>query len=94
MGQSCEFLVARAAKHRRAGRYDEAMTLLSKAKDQFGSKEEIEYEAACVYEAIGCYDDARRAYLRVFSFHDEREAEALYRLALLSASQGDLDRAA
>ena len=94
MGQSCDFLVARAAKHRRAGRYDEAMTLLSKAKDQFGSKEEIEYEAACVYEAIGCYDDARRAYLRVFSFHDEHEAEALYRLVLLSASQGDLDRAA
>jgi len=93
MGQSCEFLLVRAAKHRRAGRYDEAMTLLSRAKAQYGSKEEIEFEAACVYEAIGSADEARRAYLRVCGFHNIHEASALYHLALLSASQSDLSRA-
>ena len=46
MSRSCEYLVSRAARHRRAGRYDEAMALLSRARDQFGVQEEIEMETA------------------------------------------------
>ena len=94
MGQPCEFLLARAAKHRRAGRYDEAMTLLSRAREQFGCREDIELEVAYVYEAIGCDEEARRAYLRVFRFQGDHQATALYHLALLSASQTDFTRAA
>ena len=43
---TCEYLVKRAARHRRAGRYDEAMALLWKAKNQFGWSDEVLLEMA------------------------------------------------
>ena len=45
MGQTCAFFVSRAARHRRAGLYGEAMALLTKARDQFGPDEEIELKS-------------------------------------------------
>ena len=36
-----DYLVSRAAKHRYAGRYDEAMALLWKARTQFGIQEDL-----------------------------------------------------
>lgn len=94
MGQSCEYLVSRAARHRRAGRYDEAMALLSRAKDEFGSTEEIELEMARVYDEMDCEEEAARAYLRVVRLGQKHRAQALFHLALSSAQRGDLKRAA
>lgn len=93
MGQSCEFLLTRAARHRRARRYDEAMALLLKAKDQYGLLEDIELEFARVYEEIGCEEDAQRAYLRVVRLKGAHQAQALYHLAILSAQRADIVRA-
>ena len=53
IGATCEYLVSRAARHRRAGRYDEAMVLLTKARAQFGFDEEIELEKARIYDEMG-----------------------------------------
>lgn len=94
MSCSCEYLVSRAARHRRAGRYDEAMTLLTKAKNQFGSQEDIEMEAAGVYDEIGCDEEAARCYLRVVRANGQHKAEALFQLSLSAAQRGDLNRAA
>lgn len=93
LGQTCAFLVSRAARHRRAGRYDEAMALLAKARDQFGLNAEIELEAARVYDEIGCEEEAARAYLRVVRLGGAHKAEALFHLALGSAQRADLVRA-
>ena len=93
MGQSCEFLLTRAARHRRAGRYDEARALLLKAKDPFGLSEDIELEFARAYEEIGCDEDAQRAYLRVVRLQGAHQAQALYHLAILSAQRADFARA-
>ena len=57
---TCEYLVGRAARHRRAGRYDEAMALLWKAKNAFGPKGDVELEAARVYADMGCEEEAAR----------------------------------
>ena len=94
MSCSCEYLVSRAARHRRAGRYDEAMTLLTIAKNQFGSQEDIELEAAGVYDEIGCDEEAARCYLRVVRVNGQHRAEALFQLSLSAAQRGDLNRAA
>lgn len=93
MGQTCAFFVSRAARHRRAGRYDEAMALLTKARDQFGPDEEIELEAAQIYDEIGCEEEAARAYLRVVRQGGRHKALALFHLALGSAQRGDIRRA-
>lgn len=93
MGQTREFLLTRAARHRRAGRYDEAMALLLKAKDQFGVDEEIELEMAYVYAEIGCDEAAQRAYLRVVRLKGKCRAQALYQLSILSAQNADVKRA-
>lgn len=92
MGQSCEFLLTRAARHRRAGRYDEAMALLLRAKEQFGVSEEIELEFANVYAGIGCDEETQRAYLRVMRMGGAHRAQALYHLAIMSAQRGDFER--
>lgn len=94
MGQTCAFFVSRAARHRRAGRYDEAMALLTKARDQFGPDEEIELEAAQIYDEIGCEEEASRAYLRVVRQGGRHKALALFHLALGSAQRADIRRAA
>jgi len=93
MGRTCEYFVTRAARHRRAGRYDEAMALLSKARDQFGICEDIELEMARVYEEIDCEEEAARCYLRVVRLAGEHRAEALFHLALSSAQHADIKRA-
>jgi len=93
MGRTCEYLVSRAARHRRAERYDEAMVLLTKARTQFGSQEEIELETARIYDEIGCEEEAARYYLRVVRADGKHKAEALFNLALSSAQHADIDRA-
>ena len=93
IGQTCGYLVSRAARHRRAGRYDEAMVLLTKARTQFGSTEEIELETALIYDEIGCEEEAAKYYLRVVRFEGEHQAEALFSLALSCAQRADMDRA-
>lgn len=89
----CEYFVDRASKHRRAGRYDEAMTLLARAKERFGIREEIELEMACVYEAMSCEEEAARSYLRVVRLEGRNKALALFHLALFSLQRGDVRRA-
>lgn len=91
--RTCEYLVQRAARHRRAGRYDEAMTLLSRAKEQFGCREEIELGFARTYDEMECEEEAARAYLRVVRFGGKECAGALFSLALSSAQRADLTRA-
>lgn len=93
MGRTREYLVTRAARHRRAGRYDEAMVLLTKAAAQFGFSEEIELEKARVYDEIGCEEEAGRAYLRVMRCEGEHRCEALFELALSCAQRSDTVRA-
>lgn len=88
-----EYLVARAARHRRAGRYDEAMTLLTRAKAQFGEQEDVEAELARVYDEMGCEEAADRAYLRVARMGGAHCGEAYFQLALSSAQRADLRRA-
>ena len=88
-----DYLVSRAQKHRRAGRYDEAMALLWKARNQFGIQEDIEMEAARVYAAMGCEEEAVRACLRVVRHGGTHKAEALFDLSLSSAQRGDFGRA-
>ena len=93
IGATCEFLTSRAARHRRAGRYDEAMVLLTKARTQFGSAEEIELETARVYEEIGCEEEAARCYLRIARRDGVHKSEALFSLALACAQRADFERA-
>lgn len=93
IGCTREYLIRRAGKHRRAGRYDEAMALLWKAKDQFGLHEDIELEAARVYTEMGCEEAAARAYLRVMRLNGAHKGDAMFELALGCAQRGDLKRA-
>ena len=53
MERSCEYMVRKAAARRRAGSFDGAMTLLMKARDQFGPSAEIEIELARTYDEMG-----------------------------------------
>lgn len=89
---TCEYLVKRAARHRRAGRYDEAMALLWKARNQFGPSDELLMEMAEVYEAIGCEAEASQAYLRLVRLGGKYKAQALFRLSVNAAQHGDLQR--
>lgn len=91
--QTSQYLVARAARHRRAGRYDRAMMLLSKAKGCDHDDEEIEYELARTYDEMGCEDEASRAYLRVVRMRGAHRARALFQLTLSSMEHADLERA-
>ena len=92
MEKPCDYLVRRAAARRRKGNYDEAMTLLSKARDQFGLRPEIEMEMARIYDEIECDEEAARAYLRVVRLGGENKAEALFQLALSALHRGDFTR--
>jgi len=91
---TCDYLLQRAEKHRRAGRYDEAMALLWNAKTQFGIREDIELETARVYDEIGCEEEAARCYLRVVRLEGEHRAQALFHLALSALQRGDIPRTA
>lgn len=93
MARTCEYLVSRAARHRRAGRYDEAMALLARAREQFGCQEEIELETARTYDEMDCEEEAARAYLRIVRLGGRHRAQALFHLALSSAQRADLKRA-
>ncbi len=93
IARSSEYLVKRAVARRRKGNYDGAMTLLSKAKDQYGGLEEIEIELARTYDLMGCDEEAERAYLRVARMRGKHRAEALFNLALTAAQRADLPRA-
>ena len=93
IGQTCQYLVSRAAKNRRAGKYDQAMKLLSRARKEFPENEEVEFEAATIYDEIGCEEEASRAYLRVVRIGGAHRAQALFQLSITSAQHGDLIRA-
>ena len=94
MERSCEYLVCKAAARRSQGNYDGAMTLLVKARDQYGLSGEIEIELARTYDMMGCEKEAETAYLRVARMGGPHRQEALFNLALSSAQRGDLPRAA
>ena len=90
---TCDYLVKRAARHRRSGRYDEAMALLWKARNQFVFSDALLMEMAEVYEAIGCDAQAARAYLRIVRLGGENQGKALFRLTIAAAQLGDTQRA-
>ncbi len=94
MARTSEYWVSRAHKHRLAGRYDEAMALLGKTQDQYGTSEALERELAQTYDEMGCEEEAARAYLRVVRMKGEYRADALFQLALSAAQRADLMRAA
>lgn len=91
--QSCRYLLTRAARHRREGRFDEAMALLARAKRQFGPSEEIELAFARAYDEMGCEEEACRAYLRIVREEGRHRAQALFHLAVASAQHADFARA-
>ena len=93
MARTSEYWVMRAQKHRFAGRYGEAMALLAKARDQFGSDEAIEWEMALTYDEMDCEEEAARSYLRVARMKGAYCAQAWFNLALSSAQRADLTRA-
>ena len=93
MNCTCNYLAERAARHRRAGRYDEAMALLGKARNQFGLSDAVLIEMAYVYDEIGCEDEAMHAYLRLVRLNGKHKPYALYRLTIFSAQHGDIQRA-
>lgn len=93
MARTSEYWVMRAQKHRFAGRYGEAMALLAKARDQFGSDEAIEWEMALTYDEMDCEEEAARSYLRVARMKGAYCAQAWFNLALSSAQRADLARA-
>ena len=93
MARTSEYWVMRAQKHRFAGRYGEAMALLAKARDQFGSDEAIEWEMALTYDEMDCEEEAARSYLRVARMKGAYCAQAWFNLALSSAQRADLMRA-
>ena len=93
IARTSEYWVSRAHKHRLAGRYDEAMALLGKTREQYGTSEALERELAQTYEELGCEDEAARAYLRVARMNGEYRADALFQLALSAAQRADLPRA-
>lgn len=90
---TCDYLVKRAARHRRAGRYDEAMALLWKARNQFGQLDEVLTEMAKIYDEIGCEAEANDAYLRLVRVGGPHAAWALFQLTIISAQHGDTQRA-
>ena len=94
MARTSEYWISRARKHRLAGRYDEAMALLAKTREQYGTGEALERELAQTYDEMGCEEEAARAYLRVARMKGEYRAEALFQLALSAAQRAELVRAA
>ena len=94
MARTSEYWISRARKHRLAGRYDEAMALLAKTQEQYGTGEALERELAQTYDEMGCEEEAARAYLRVARMKGEYRAEALFQLALSAAQRAELVRAA
>ena len=78
MARTSEYWISRARKHRLAGRYDEAMALLAKTREQYGTGEALERELAQTYDEMGCEEEAARAYLRVARMKGEYRAEALF----------------
>lgn len=91
---TCDYLVKRASRHRRAGRYDEAMALLWKARNQFGWSDVLLMEMAQIYEAIDCEEEVVKAYLRLVRLGGGYRRYALFRLTLINAQHGDMQRAA
>ena len=91
---TCDYLIRRAARHRRAGRYDEAMMLLWKARNQFGPSDDVLWEMAQLYDEMGCSDEAEKTYLRLVRIRQKHRPEALFHLAVSSAERGDFQRAA
>lgn len=94
MARTSEYWISRARKHRLSGRYDEAMALLAKTREQYGTGEALERELAQTYDEMGCEEEAARAYLRVARMKGEYRAEALFQLALSAAQRAELVRAA
>lgn len=93
MDRPCAYYMSRASKHRMSGKYNEAMALLVRAKDQFGLREDIELEMARIYDEIECDEEAVRSYLRIVRLNGAHKALAFFQLALYSVKYGDLNRA-
>lgn len=91
--RSLEDLLRRAQGHRMGGRYEEAMALLWRAREQYGLREEIELELAKTYDEMGCGEEAARSFLRVVRLGGEKRAYALFSLALSSFQNDDVRRA-
>lgn len=91
--RSPEYLLRRALEHRMSRRYEEAMALLWRAKEQYGLQEDIELELAKTYDEMGCEEEAARSYLRVVRLGGRHRAFALFSLALESFQQQDIQRA-
>ena len=64
-GQTYQYLLTRSQRNQRAGKYDQAMMLLTKARRENSQSAETEAAIASIYDEIGCEEDAIRSYLRV-----------------------------
>lgn len=93
IGQTCQYLLQRAARNRRADKYDQAMTLLTRARNEYPGDEDVELELAKTYDEMGCEADAARTYLRIVRRGGKHRALALFELAIASAQNADLTRA-
>lgn len=93
IGQTCQYLLARAERNRRAGKYDQAMKLLVKARRENPQSDEPEAAIAAIYDEIGCEEDAIRSYLRVVRMRGRSSAQVLFKLAVAFAQRGDFFRA-
>ncbi len=91
--QPCEYMIGKAMRHRMAGRFGEAMVLLTRAKDEYGMRAEIEQEMALVYEAIGCDAEAAACYRRIVRMGGEAKSLALFELSVISLRSADITRA-
>ena len=92
-GQTCQYLLTRSQRNQRAGKYDQAMMLLTKARREHPQSAETEAAIASVYDEIGCEEDAVRSYLRVVRLGGKNRSDALFKLSLTLFQRGDLLRA-
>lgn len=93
IGQTCQYYVRRAARNRRAGQFEQAITLLTRAKAEYPGDDDVELELAKTYDEMGCEEAAMRAYLRLVHRESKHRALALFELAITSAQQAELGRA-
>ncbi len=94
IGQTCQYYVRRAARNRRAGQFEQAITLLTRAKAEYPGDDDVELELAKTYDEMGSEEAAMRSYLRLVHRESKHRALALFELAITSAQQAQLGRAA
>lgn len=92
-GQTYQYLLTHSQRNQRAGKYDQAMMLLTKARRENSQSAETEAAIASIYDEIGCEEDAIRSYLRVVRLGGENRSDALFKLSLTFFQRGDILRA-